>query len=136
MKKTGKTTENSHLIVSAGKSSRLDAIRRKAGLLTENTALDKKSNLQKMAAGLNLPTKEALQQARGIIEETMLSIMNSYPAGKKNTFFKLRHGIDEVAVKTLLMKDVFKLLKLDTRNIKNFQLIEKLNWDGKSTDAK
>jgi len=127
--------ENSHLLISAGKSSRLDALRKKAGLLTNNSALDKKLNQQASLVGLNQATKEALLQAIALIDEKLNSLMNAYPAGKKNTFFKLKHGTEVGRVKKMPVKAVFKLLKIDRKQIKHFQMIENLNLNGQSSDA-
>jgi len=130
-----KNNENSHLLVAAGKSSRLDAIRKKAGLQIAETALQKKPKPKPFATGLNQVTKQALQQAELKIETTIESIVKSYPAGKQKTFFKLKYGVNIDNIKGLLIKDIFKKLALDTYEIKHFNLIENLYLDGKTADA-
>lgn len=121
--------------MAAGKSSRLDAIRKKAGLQIAGTDLQKKPKHKPFAAGLNQVTKEALQQAELMIETAIESILKAYPVGKQNTFFKLKYGVNIDNIKGLLIKDIFKKLGLNVHKIKNFNLIASLYLDGKSADA-
>ncbi len=133
MKQISKS-ENSPLLVASGKSSRLEAIKKKAGLIVaENT--NKKLKKSVFVSGLNPATRDALQQVTVMVDERMESIINSYPDGKKNTFFKLKYGVKVDKVKGLLIADIFKLLMLDANSIKQYVLIEKLYLDGKKADA-
>jgi len=135
MKQTTVKSESSQLIVSAGKSSRLDAIRKKAGLQIAGTELPKKTNSPILASGLPQQTKVALQQAGILFEERIASILNEYPAGKKKTFFKIKYGVSVAKIKTMLIKDIFKRLEMDKQQLKHYQLIENLYLSGKTPNA-
>jgi len=128
-------TENSHLLVTAGKSSRLDAIRKKAEKKISGSEVNEKPKHQIFVPGTNQVIKQALQQAQLIIDTRIQSILKAYPAGKKNTFFKLKYAVSAETLKKQLINDIFKKLELDTKKIKNFNLIEKLYLDGKAADA-
>jgi len=134
MKQISKS-ENSPLLVAAGKSSRLEAIKQKAGLKIAAPNTEKKLKKSVFVSGLNPATKDALQQAKVMVDERMESIINAYPDGKKNTFFKLKYGVKVDKVKGMLIADIFKLLMLDANNIKHYSFIEKLYLDGKAADA-
>ena len=134
MKETEKVTVNNNLLVGTGKSSRLAAMRKKSGLANNNTSLDEKQNRQQLVTGLNQQTKDALQQAGIEIEERITLIMNGFPAGKKNTFFKLKYGVDIGKIKVMAMKQVFTLLNLDIKQNRHFRLIENLDVNGNSVD--
>ncbi len=124
---------NEHLLVGVANSSRLAKMREKAGLAINKPGLEVTQTKPQFADGLNQQTIEALQQARSIVEEKMAAIFNAYPAGKKETFFKIKYGINSDKLKLLPMKQVFALLKLDCSVVKNFRLIENLDCTGKST---
>ena len=133
MKQKAKVSESSQLLVATGKSSRLDAIRKKTGLLVDKVDLDKSQPL--LISGLNQQTKETLQQANSIIDERMNQILDTYSAGKKNTFFKIKYGVVPGKVRDKGIKEIFKLLALDAKTIKHFHLIESLHLDGTSSNA-
>jgi len=135
MKTTATSNENSHLLIARGKSSRLDAIRKKSGLEPKLSALEEKQNKHVMVDGLNQMTKEALQQATALIEGEINVLMAAYPAGKKTTFFKIKHGADIDKVKNMSVQDIFKLLKLESKKIKHFQMVANLHLNGKTCDA-
>jgi len=128
-------TESSQLLVSAGKSSRLDAIRKKAGLGVTPPGLEKKQSQLIIAKGLNQATKEALQQASVLIEDKIHTLMTAYPAGKKNAFFKIKYGVEVERVKEMPVQGIFKLLKLEDNKIKHFKMIGNLYLNGKSSDT-
>ena len=134
MKETEKANVNNNLLVGAGKSSRLVAMRKKAGIAINNTGLDEKQNRQQFVTGLNQQTKDALQLAGIGIEERITLIMNGFPAGKKNTFFKLKYGVDVGKVQEMAMKQVFALLNLDIKQNRHFRLIENLDVNGNRVD--
>ncbi len=129
MKKELKVNENKPLLVAAGKSSRLDAIRKKAGLLVDQQ-LELDKNQQVLIPGLKQSTKESLQQANSIIDERIATIMAGYSSGKENTFFKIKYGDYPDKIKKKRVVEAFKLLALDSKVIKHFQLIEALYLDG------
>ncbi len=124
------------LLVALGKSSRLDAFRQKSGLPINQAGKVKAYNLHTKAVGLDQQIKEALHQAKTIIEERVDSILNVYPEGKKNTFFKIKYGVDTDKIKGMSMRDVFNLLELDDKRIKHFLMIETLCLSGKTSDIK
>ncbi len=126
---------NSHLLVADGKSSRLEAIKQKAGLKIAETSSNIEGNRTVLVQGLSQTTKEALQQANVIIDETINKILNAYPAGKRSTFFKLKYGVQVDCIKLMLIADIFQLLKLDTKSVKHFALIKKIFTDGKQSDT-
>ena len=95
------------LLIAAGKSSRLDALRKKSALPVNLTDSDIKQNQILLATGLDQQTKQALHQAKSVFEEIMNSIMDAYPAGKKNGFFKIKYGADAGKVKDMLIKDIW-----------------------------
>lgn len=128
--KTGRVNE--HLLVGVANSSRLAKMREKAGLAINKPSLEGKQNKPQFADGLNQQTIDALQQAWALVEEKMADIFNAYPAGKKETFFKLKYGVNSEKIKTMSIKQVFVLLKLDSSIVKNFRLIEKLDSKGKT----
>lgn len=130
MKETKKNALSSPLLIAKGKSSRLDAIRNRAKP-EGDTELDSKQKPQVFVSGLNKQTLGALKQAKATVDERLDSIMNTYPAGKKKTFFKLKYGISGDKVKLLVIKDMFKLLGLETKEIQYFSLIEGLDLNGK-----
>lgn len=135
MKTTPANNENSHLLVARGKSSRLDAIRKKAGLAGKPTDLEEKQSQLVIGKGLNQATKEALQQASVLIEDKLNTLMAAYPTGKKNAFFKIKYGVEIEKVKEMSVQDIFKLLKLENKKIKHFLMIENLYLNGKTSDA-
>ena len=127
MKDVKKVSISSHPLVSSQKSSRLAAMRNKV----EDKFVVKGNNQSQVGSGLKPELKVILNQAITIINEKLTTIIKSYPAGKKNTFFKLKFGISVEKVKEMSLKSVFDLLNLDSSKIRNFQQIEKMNCYGK-----
>ena len=132
MKANNKTPVNSDVLVSAGKSSRLAALSNKAMGQKSMIGLGNNKSQHQFIPGLKPETEKALQQSIKLIEEKITFILNSYPMGNKNTFFKLKHGIDIKKIKKMAMKDVFVLLGLETIKIQQFRLIESLDSKGNS----
>ena len=132
MKENNKIPVKSDVLVGAGKSSRLAALSNKVMGQKNITALGNNKSQHQFVAGLKPETEKALQQSIKLIEEKITFILNSYPMGKKNTFFKLKHGIDIKKIKEMAMKDVFVLLGLETIKIQQFRLIEGLDSSGNS----
>jgi len=131
MEDTNKGIVSGQLLVAAGKSGRLDALRKKSGLPVNQLGSAKKQNEHSFSDDLDLQTKKALHQAKRVFQETINSIMEAYPAGRKNRFFKIKYGSDAGKVKDMLIKDIFLLLELDGNKIKHFQMIENLHLNGK-----
>ncbi len=127
-----KVSVNSNVLVGAGKSSRLAALSNKVMGQNNVTGLGNNKSQHQYIAGLKPETEMALQQSIKLIEEKLTFILNSYPMGKKSTFFKLKHGVSIEKIKELAMKDVFVLLGLETLKIQQFRLIERLDSSGKS----
>ena len=132
MKEKNKVQINSHVLVGAGKSSRLAALSNKSMGQKNITGLGNNKSQHKFVAGLKPEIELALQQSIKLIEEKVSFILNSYPMGKKSTFFKLKHGVDLEKLKEMAMKDVFALLGLETLKIQQFRLIESLDSSGNS----
>ena len=132
MKENHKVPVNSNVLISAGKSSRLAALSNKVMGQKNITGLGNNKSQHQFVAGLKPETEIALQQSIKLIEEKVTVILNSYPMGKKNTFFKLSHGVDIEKIKQMAMKDVFILLGLETTKIQQFRLIESLDSSGNS----
>ncbi len=131
MEDTNRGIVSEQILVATGKSSRLDALRKKSGQPVNPLGATKKQNQHPFVDDLDQQTKEALHQAKRVFEETMNSIMDAYPAGKKNAFFKIKYGADAGKVKDMLVKDIFKLFELDAKKIKNFQMVDNLRLNGK-----
>jgi len=128
--KDNKVSVNSNVLVGAGKSSRLAALNNKAMGQKNITGLARNKSRQQFVAGLKPEIEIALQQSIKLIEEKVTVILNSYPISKKNTFFKLKYGVDLNKIKEMAMKDVFILLGLETLKIQQFRLIECLDSNG------
>ena len=132
MKENNKVSVDNNVLVGAGKSSRLAALSNKVMGQKNITGLSNNKSQHQFVAGLKPETEMALQQSIKLIEEKVTVILNGYPMGKKNTFFKLKHGIDIKKIKQMAMKDVFVLLGLETIKIQQFRLIEGLDSNGNS----
>ena len=132
MKANNKIPVNSDVLVGAGKSSRLAALSNKAMGQKSMTGVGSNKSQHQFIPGLKPETEKALQQSIKLIEEKITFILNSYPMGKKSTYFKLKHGIDINKIKEMAMKDVFVLLGLETIKVQQFRLIESLDSRGNS----
>lgn len=121
---------NSSLLVGVGKSKRLDAIRKKTGLAKDSNVFSATQNNRQSESDLTQSAKEALKQARLVIEQRMSSILNTYPPGKTNTFFRLKYGVDVKKIYTLPLNTAFDTLKLDASKIQHFKMIENLDFNG------
>ena len=132
MKETIKAPVNSNVLVGTGKSSRLAALTNKALGQKNITGLGDSRSQHQFVAGLKPETEMALQKSIKLIEEKVTVILNGYPMGKKNKFFKLKHGVDINKIKEMAMKDLFVLLSLETTKIQQFRLIESLDSSGNS----
>lgn len=131
MKEINKVRVNSNILVGTGKSSRLVALSNK--VKAQNMMGRENNKTQSLfVEGLKPETEMALQQSIKLIEEKVGFILNSYPMGKKSTFFKLKHGVNIEKIKQMAMKDVFALLGLETRQIQQFRLVESLDSNGNS----
>ncbi|MFW5444311.1 MAG: hypothetical protein ACKE51_08410 [Methylococcaceae bacterium] len=106
-------------------------MRNKSRLPINNSDLEGNKSKHQFVAGLSEQTKEALQRANAAIEEQMISIMSAYPTGKKNTFFKLKMGVNTEKIKLMAIKEIFVLLNLKPANISHFRLVENLDVNGK-----
>lgn len=134
MKENKKISIASNLLIERGKSSRLAAISDKLGLSKNTNGLSNDKSQLSFATGLKPEIKFALQEARRLIGKRLEFIINTYPAGKKSAFFKIRYGVDETQIKLMVMKDVFRLLSLDTADIRHFHMIENHDYDGKTVE--
>lgn len=122
---------SSAVLVGAGKSKRLDALRNKVSLNMDKAPfrVTQKSQ-EKIENELSQFANEALEQAKHAIEERISKILNAYPPGKSKTFFKLKYGVDVQMVKRLSLRKVFDILTLNDSEIKYFKKIQHLNIYG------
>lgn len=125
-------TKESSLLVGAGKSTRLDAMRKKISLNGGDTVFNATDNKQQMRNDLTPAAKEALMQANVDIEERMSKILKAYPAGKTNTFFKLKYGVEIQKLNELSLTKVFEILVLDALRIRNFKMVQHLKMSGEN----
>ncbi len=129
MNQTKNFVVNSQLLVASGKSTRLAAIAKKENRVTSQSNLNNKPQ-QSFVKGLNQQSKEALQQANNVIEARLADILKSYPAGKKNTLFKIKYGVALETINVMTVKAVFLLLNIESVDIRKFSLIENLTSKG------
>jgi hypothetical protein len=122
--------KSNSILVGAGKSKRLDAIRKKVSLGGRNNEFNDTQNSQQTDDELTQSAKQALSQARLSVEEKMSSILKAYPPGKANTFFRLKYRIDVQKINTMPLKKVFDLLAIDASNIQHFRMIQNLDYNG------
>ena len=130
------TKQGDVLIIGAGKSKRLDAIRKKAGLTFDNDSQQTANKHYGLIEGLNPQTRDILIQAQKIIDNRLASIMKTYPAGKTKSFFKIKYGLNVEQLQLKTFKDIFTALKIDEAEIKQFRLIEHLGLHGKRVEQK
>ncbi len=128
MKENNKVIVSNSLLVGAGKSSRLAAIRDKA----QQQSIDINKQPRQFSKQLKLENKAALQHAVNLIEQRMAEILRAYPVGKKNTFFKIKYGIKVDEIRKMSIKQDFHLLQLNSIDIHKFHLIENLDFSGKT----
>ena len=110
------------MLVETGKSSRLAAIQAKAAKQSGKI----KTPDRQFASHLKPENKRALLQAINLIEQSMSEILANYPVAKKNTFFRLKYGINVDKINKMPIKQVFHLLHLKPTGIDDFPLIENL----------
>ncbi len=133
MKENNNPAVNSQLLVAEGKSSRLTAIRNKTQ--GQKNKLNEKNSPSQLSSDLKPEQKQSLQLAIKIIEDKVDCILNSYPGGKRKTFFKLKYSVDVLQIRQLAIKDVFVILQLDSQKISHFRLIENLNSVGQNVQS-
>ncbi len=127
MKENTPGVVSNSLLVGAGKSRRLSAIRDKV----QPQAITVERQARQFATALRPETQEVLLQAIQLVEQHLAKILNAYPPGKQNTFFKLKYGLKPESIRSLPMQQVFGVLKLNSSNIGQFRRIEKLDFKGK-----
>lgn len=126
---------NSSIIIGAGKSKRLDAMRN-MNVQGENSYIHKRASIKQLSeGGLSESTKGALIEARTEVEQRMTFILNAFPPGKANTYFRIKYKVKAEQIKTLSLANVFSLLEIDDSKIKGFSLVEHLNFNGTAVDA-
>lgn len=121
----------SGLLVEPGKSQRLAAMRKKTqDLLPPEHAL--RTLEKETVAGLKPEVAAELIKARGLINDKIRAIMNSYPPGRQNKLFGFRFGsVDEI--KSMPVKAAFKLLDIDNTRTK-MKLLVGLDYYGDDTN--
>ncbi|NOR72070.1 MAG: hypothetical protein GQ532_20700 [Methylomarinum sp.] len=133
MEENKTTSVRGALLVGTNKSSRLAAMRAKA-LGAENLQTPVKKDQKLWATGLKAETKSALEQAEKLVDNKVAVVLSAYPKGKMNTFFKLKYGVKVDEINQMPRKEVFRLLGLETVKIKQFRLIENLDYNGNTVN--
>ena len=119
------TIEESNLLVTPGKSKRLEALRQQSRFQEpEHTEMQKAA----IPVALSKDAALALSEARAHIRRQIEQIKKRYPSGRQNKLFAIRYG-DLERLKHKTLKEIFALLELDA-NRKNFNLIGHLDFDG------
>lgn len=129
MEENKTTSVSGAMLVGTKKSSRLAAMRAKV-LGAENLQTPVKKDQKLWATGLKAETKSALEQAEKLIDAKVATVLSTYPKGKVNTFFKLKYGVKVDEINPMPRKDVFRLLGLESAKVKQFRLIENLDYNG------
>ncbi len=135
MNKTITKPESRNSLISPGKSSRLDAIRKKSGRVSDQPAPASNSKKNQFPKNLNPQTNAALVAMNQRVEDYLNDVLRGYPANKKNSFFRLKHGCEIDQLREMNVQEICKCLKLDTTKIKDYALIAKLNLQGSRRDA-
>lgn len=133
MQENKNTSVSGSLLVGANKSSRLAAMRAKA-MGNVNSQAPIKKDQKQWTTGLKTEVRNVLEQSEKLIDEKVAVVLNAYPKGKKNTFFKLKYGIKLEKIKMMSRKEVFSLLGLETAKIKQFRLIENMDHNGNTVN--
>ena len=131
MDQTAKKTAgvSSATVVNLGKSSRLQAMRDKA-VVAETRAQPGPPANRIDDSGLS----PELLLARRMIDQRLAEIWAKLPAGKQNSLFKLRYGVDLEQVRNLPIKRLVKLLQIQEPAMQNLAAYMKrmgdLNYNG------
>ena len=119
--------QESSLLIPPGKSKRLAALRQQSRLQSPETECTETQGAA-TSVMLSKDAALALSEARAHIQRQIEQIKKRYPPGRQNKLFAIRYGeLERLKRKTL--KEIFALLELDA-NRKNFNLIERLDFDG------
>ncbi len=104
-----KPTETSSTLLASGKSSRLREMRNKNLNLLASTI----TNEQKPAQ-INLKDKiqPELLLAQQLIDQQLATILAGLPAGKQQSLFKIRYGMDLDTLKQQPIHQIVKLLNI------------------------
>lgn len=104
-----KPTETSSTLLASGKSSRLREMRNKNLNLSASTI----TNDQKPAqANLKDKIQPELLLAQQLIDQQLAKILAGLPAGKQQSLFKIRYGMDLETLKQQPIHQIVKLLKI------------------------
>ncbi len=135
MKKSIARPETRNILLAQGQSSRLDAIRKKAGKASVQSEQLKASKKQTFDKDLNPRTKQALEAFNLALDQFLNELIKSYPANKKISFFRLKYGCNEQQLRVMSVKDICRVLKLDSNKVKDYSLISAFNLQGRRPDA-
>ncbi|MGZ8947678.1 MAG: hypothetical protein ACXW1W_19920 [Methylococcaceae bacterium] len=114
------------LLVPLGQSKKLAAFANRSQpiLAPENVNLAHNEILP----GLKPEVVSELMNARKMIDDSIIRIMDSLPAGKKSSLFSLRFGTVE-SIKANNIKTAFRILGIDNKQVK-MRLIAELDYYG------
>ena len=120
----------SSVLVSQGKSSRLQAMRDKT--MAAELAAPSAGLHQNKAVDSSL--SPALLLARQLIDQRLAEILASLPAGKQQRLFKIRFGVELGQIKDLPIKRIVVVLKISHTRLNdlaaNMKQIGDLNYNG------
>lgn len=114
-----RTVAAGSLLVNPGKSSRLQAMRNKAMAANQSAPTDGRP--QSKAASHDKTLSPELLLARSAIDRRLAEILASLPAGKQQSLFRIRFGIELEQLKNLPIKRVVGMLKIGHPQLKNPQ---------------
>ncbi len=111
MDKTPKNPVNANgaMLVGPGKSSRLQEMRNRA-LAANAPAAPARSQKQNYESDKGLSPELAL--ARRLIDRRLAEVMDSLPAGKQKSLFKIRFGVEPEQIKQLPIRHIVAMLKI------------------------
>ncbi len=133
MSKTSiKFSSTSANLLNEGKSARLLAMRRKA-MNTEISEPCQRGDKTEIDNQLGKVVKTELLQARQIIDQRLLEILNHYPPHKKVRFFAIRFGMSVEQLKTLPINEIFNILEIRQNLSVNLKQVDNLDYNGQFT---
>ncbi|MDD1621545.1 MAG: hypothetical protein LUQ11_08680 [Methylococcaceae bacterium] len=116
MNKLNKPVAAGAMLVSPGKSSRLQEMRNRA-LAANAPAAPAQPQKQSQESDKGLSPELAL--ARRLIDQRLAEILASLPAGKQLSLFKIRFGVEFDQIKNLPIKRVAAMLQIRHPELNN-----------------
>lgn len=118
---------NGVILVAGGKSSRLQQMREKS-----QTPQTPSPVIEPTLPTNHHPTQlpPALRLAREKIDHRLAQILNHLPAGKQQSLFRIRYGVDLEQLKQLPIKRILTLLQIQSDKLNDIKHIGDLDYDG------